>query len=81
MIDEGEVFYLSEDVVMTRAAFIGAKARITAHLRQHQRATVAELRDLLGCARRIMVPRCEKLDRDRITVRQGDFRLLSAPRT
>ena len=81
MIDDGEVFYLSEDIVMTKAAFIGAKARVTAHLRQHQRATVAELRDLLGCARRIMVPLCEKLDRDRITVRQGDLRLLAPSRT
>jgi len=39
-------------------------------------ATVSDLRQGIGTSRRIMVPLLERLDRDGVTVRQGDTRVL-----
>jgi len=52
------------------------KARITEFISKHGRATVSELRQALESSRRIMVPLLERLDRDGITRRVGDKRML-----
>jgi hypothetical protein len=41
---------------------------------------VSELRQVLNTSRRVMVPFLEKLDRDGITVRRGDKRVLRPPK-
>ena len=41
-------------------------------------ATVSELKPVLGVSRRIMVPLLERLDRDGVTMRKGDVRILRA---
>jgi selenocysteine-specific elongation factor len=46
------------------------------HLRAHSQATASELRKALGTTRRILIPLLEKLDRDGVTRRQGDVRVL-----
>jgi len=56
--------------------------RMTELIRQYIRnngpATVSDLRQEVGCSRRIIVPLLERLDRDGVTTRNGDVRTLRA---
>jgi len=76
LIDTGEVVEISPDLVLLATAFAEAVRRIRTHLRQAGTATVSDLRQVVGTSRRIMVPLCEKLDRDGVTLRDGNSRRL-----
>ena len=45
-------------------------------LRVHGKATVSELKKVMNISRKVAVPVLEKMDRDGITTRQGDYRVL-----
>jgi selenocysteine-specific elongation factor len=51
-------------------------ARVESYLREHERMTAAEFRDLLGTSRKYAVPLLEWLDARGITIRNGDYRTL-----
>lgn len=55
------------------------KAAVIQFIRERGPATVSDLRQTVGTTRRIMVPFLERLDRDGVTTRQGDKRLLKKP--
>ena len=76
LLDTGQAVEISPDIVLSAGAFADAVARIKLHLRRVGAATVSDLRQVLGSSRRIMVPLLEKLDRDGVTLRQGDLRRL-----
>ena len=75
MIDAGEAVEISSELVMDTAAFKNAVDQICQRLQQGG-AKASELREVLGTNRRVIIPLLEKLDRDRVTVRQGDLRIL-----
>jgi selenocysteine-specific elongation factor len=76
LIESGEVIEVSPDALLLRDNFEHMKARITEFISKHGPATVSELRQALESSRRIMVPLLERLDRDGITRRVGDKRML-----
>jgi selenocysteine-specific elongation factor len=76
LIDTGEVVEISPEIVLSADAFALAVERVKAHLRRTGSATLSDLRQTVGSSRRIMVPLCEKLDREGVTVRAGDARQL-----
>ena len=76
LLQTGEAVELGEEVVLLTENFNGAVSAIKKFLREHGAATVSDLRQALGTSRRIMVPLLERLDREGITVRQGDKRIL-----
>lgn len=78
-VDTGLVVDLGEDVVLLAESFATMKAATTQFLRTHGSATVSDLRQTLNTTRRIMMPFLERLDREGITVRQGDKRVLKNP--
>ena len=45
-------------------------------IREHGPATTSELRQALGTRRRVIIPLLEQLDRDGVTLRQEDRRVL-----
>jgi selenocysteine-specific elongation factor len=71
-----EVVELGPSIVLSAAAYETAIQKIRQHLQQHREATVSELKELLKSSRRIMVPLLERLDREGITRRQGEMRVL-----
>ena len=75
MIDTGEAIEISTELVMDAGAFKNAVDQIRGRLQQDG-AKTSELREMLGTNRRVIIPLLEKLDRDRVTVRQGDVRVL-----
>ena len=52
---------------------------IVAFLRKNNSAGASELRQLLGTSRRVIIPFLERLDRDGVTRRIGDKRVLAKP--
>jgi len=75
-LQTGQAVELGEEVVLSIEAFNRAVAGVTKLLRERGSATVSDLRQALGTSRRIMVPLLERLDRDGVTARQGDKRVL-----
>jgi selenocysteine-specific elongation factor len=76
LIQNGEAMELSPEVVVGIAAWTRARITVRRILRQRIRATTSELRQALGSNRRITIPLLEQLDRQGLTQREGDHRVL-----
>ena len=76
LIENGDVTVLALDVVLLRESFERMKSQVTEFISKNGPATVSQLRQALGSSRRVMVPLLERLDRDGVTRRAGDKRML-----
>jgi selenocysteine-specific elongation factor len=61
---------------MSAEHFTKARETIVRFIRERGRATASELRQFLNTNRRVIIPLLEKLDRDGVTRRDGDNRVL-----
>jgi selenocysteine-specific elongation factor len=75
--DGGEAVELNEEVVLATEQFAKMRDAIVAFLRKNTSAGASELRQLLGTSRRVIIPFLERLDRDGVTRRIGDKRVLA----
>ena len=80
LIENGDVTELAPDVVLLRENFEQMKAQVAEFISKNDPATVSELRQAVGSSRRIMVPLLERLDREGVTRRLGDKRMLCGMR-
>lgn len=76
LVQAGEVIEVTPEVVLSAEAHRHALATIRSILTERTRATVSELRQALGTSRRVLVPLLERLDREGVTRRDGDYRTL-----
>ena len=76
LIEAGEVVDVSPDLVLGLAQFHRYRLLVKQHLREHGQATASELRMAMESTRRIVIPLLEKMDRDGVTVRRGNVRML-----
>ncbi len=76
LIEYGEVTELALDVVLLRESFERMKSQVAEFISKNGPATVSQLRQALGSSRRVMVPLLERLDREGVTRRAGDKRML-----
>ena len=76
LVETGEAIEISDEVILLSESFTGMTGVIRKFLAEHRTATVSELRQAIGTSRRILVPLLERLDRDGITLRKGDQRVL-----
>jgi len=74
--ETGEIVELNDDAILSAESFARMQSGIVEFLRNKGPATVSDLRQALGTTRRILVPLLEQLDRDGVTSRQGDRRIL-----
>lgn len=81
LIENGELTDLAPDVVLLRESFERMKSQVAEFISKNGAATVSELRQTLVSSRRVMVPFLERLDRDGITRRAGDKRMLCTIRS
>lgn len=72
----GEILYVTPDIAMLSDAAAELRATILTFLQQKGRATMSEIREASGLTRRILVPFCERMDKEGHTVRHGDFRVV-----
>jgi selenocysteine-specific elongation factor len=78
LVQSGEAVELDAETVIMAANYGKATDAIKAHLQKVSAATASELRQLLNTNRRVIIPLLERLDREGVTVRQGDKRVLKA---
>jgi DNA-binding HxlR family transcriptional regulator len=76
LIDTGEVADVSTELAMGTAEFNRLRLIVKQHLRKHSQATASDLRKAMNVTRRILIPVLEKLDRDGLTARRGEVRVL-----
>ena len=76
LLKTGEVLYVTPEIAMLSDAAAELRASILAFLQQKGRATMSEIREATGLTRRILVPFCERMDKEGHTVRHGDFRVV-----
>ena len=76
LLECGEAVEINAEIVLTADAMRQAIGLVREFLNAKGPATVSELRQALGSSRRIVVPLLERLDRDGVTLRQGDKRSL-----
>ena len=77
--DHGELVELSAEVVLATEQFVKMRDAIVAFLSETNSGTASELRELLGTSRRVIIPFLERLDRDGVTRRIADKRVLAKP--
>ena len=76
LVESGEAVQLSEKAIILSSAYEDARQKVSAHIEANGPATAAALRDVLGTTRRVLIPLLEMFDRNGVTARQGDFRVL-----
>jgi selenocysteine-specific elongation factor len=76
LIETGEVVEINAEIVMSTDSLKSASEMIRQFIRAKGPATTSDLRQMLGNSRRVAIPLLERLDRDGVTLRQGDKRSL-----
>ena len=54
----------------------GLREKLVAHLRSHRAITTQEFKDLVGATRKHVIPLAEYFDREKVTLRVGERRVL-----
>ncbi len=75
--DRGEIVDCGDGVMLAAGAFEGVSRTVVALIEAQGSATLAQLRDAIGTNRRATQAMLERLDRDGVTRRRGDERVLA----
>lgn len=76
LLETGEAVQLSDKAIILASAYEDARAKVIAHIEANGPATAAALRDVLNTTRRVLIPLLERFDRNGVTARRGDLRVL-----
>ncbi len=71
LIEDGRIVRLQPGILMHVEAIAEARSLVEAYLREHGKATVSELKKVLGTSRKYAVPLLEYLDRSGLTRRDA----------
>lgn len=74
--DKQEIVQIKGDLYFIKEAFEQAKDRLVRYIKQNGSITPAEFRDQLNTTRKYIVPLLEYFDSIKLTIRQGDQRVL-----
>jgi len=73
---EGIAVRVSPEIWFDGAAVEGLRERLVTHLRARKEISTPEFKDLVGATRKHVIPLAEYFDREKVTLRVGDRRLL-----
>jgi selenocysteine-specific elongation factor len=76
LLQTGEAVELSKEIVLNADAYKRASDEVRRTLTARSSATTSELRQVLSTSRRVIIPLLEYLDKQGITRREGDKRVL-----
>jgi selenocysteine-specific elongation factor len=76
LADQGRVVKVSESVVFDPAAYQGMVGQIKGRIEERGEITVADVRDMFGASRKYSLALLDHMDKQRITRRVGDSRIL-----
>lgn len=72
----GRAVRVSAEIWFDAAAIAGLRERLVAFLREHKQITTQEFKDLVGATRKHVIPLAEYFDREKVTLRVGEKRVL-----
>jgi selenocysteine-specific elongation factor len=75
LLEEGRIEQVNPDYFLAGGKLEEARERILSHIAAHGRLGVSDLREMLGASRKYAIPLLEHFDRQRVTRRQGDYRV------
>ncbi|MFA5309922.1 MAG: selenocysteine-specific translation elongation factor [Dehalococcoidales bacterium] len=76
LVEQGKVVKVSDAIIFAAAAYREMLAQITARIRENGKITLGEVRDMFGTSRKYAQALLEYLDREKVTRRTGDDRVL-----
>ena len=76
LVDQGKVVRVTDTVIFAAAAYEEMTRRIVEHMQAQGSITVAEARTMFDTSRKYVLPLLEHMDRQQITRRSGDERVL-----
>jgi len=76
LADAGELCALAPSIYVLAETMDRLREKVREHLERQGRMTIGQARDLLGASRKYLLPFLERLDREGLTVRRGDYREL-----
>ncbi len=80
LVAEGTAVRVSSDLHYDAAVLSELQDRLVAWLRDRARITTQEFKELVGATRKHVIPLAEHFDRERVTLRVGDHRVLRGER-
>ncbi len=75
LLEEGEIEQVNPDYFLARGKIADAEKSIRSRLAERGRLGVGDVREMLGASRKYAIPLLEYFDRNRVTRRDGDFRI------
>jgi selenocysteine-specific elongation factor len=76
LVSEGRVVRATSELYFAAQAVAGLQDRLVAHLREKRAITTQEFKDLVGATRKHVIPLAEYFDREKVTLRVGEKRVL-----
>jgi selenocysteine-specific elongation factor len=73
---DGTALRVSPEIWFDGAAVAGLRARLVDHLKQHREIDTQAFKDLVGATRKHVIPLAEYFDREKVTLRVGEKRVL-----
>jgi len=71
-----QIIPLDPKVTLGGKVFQTTIEQVRNYIAEHGQATASELRQHLDTSRKVIMPLLERLDRDKVTIRNGDYRIL-----
>jgi selenocysteine-specific elongation factor len=76
LVAEGAAVRVSAELYFDADAIRGLRERLVAHLKAHREITTQAFKDLVGATRKHVIPLAEYFDREKVTLRVGEKRIL-----
>jgi selenocysteine-specific elongation factor len=76
LLAEGRVVRVSAELWFDAGAVLALRERLVRFLRERREITTQEFKDLVGATRKHVIPLAEYFDREKVTLRVGDKRIL-----
>jgi selenocysteine-specific elongation factor len=76
LVAEGRALRISAELYFDAAAVAGLRERLVGHLRARREITTQEFKELVGATRKHVIPLAEYFDREKVTLRVGEKRVL-----
>lgn len=75
-VASGQVVKVSDELYFDKRALEQLRERLVAYLREHKEITTQAFKELVGQTRKFVIPLSEFFDREKVTLRVGDKRVL-----
>ena len=73
---DGAVLRVAEDMYFDRRSIEGLRERLVAYLKEHREISTQAFKELVGQSRKFVIPLSEYFDREKLTLRVGEKRVL-----